>query len=102
MLIKFRSNDSIECEFASMLTLPGLTRVSMGAAIKVRLRGVAGLRDSAMTATAAKTALTLHKLGVKRVRPLRGGFDEWKRLGYPMDAIEPVIPETPPLVQLGN
>jgi membrane protein DedA with SNARE-associated domain/rhodanese-related sulfurtransferase len=53
-------------------------------------------------ATAAKTALTLHKLGVKRVRPLRGGFDEWKRLGYPMDAIEPVIPETPLLVQLGK
>jgi membrane protein DedA with SNARE-associated domain len=53
-------------------------------------------------ATAAKTALTLHKLGVKRVRPLRGGFDEWKRLGYPMDAIEPVIPEAPPLVQLGK
>ena len=34
-------------------------------------------------ATAAKTAMTLHKLGIERVRPLRGGFDEWKRLGYP-------------------
>jgi len=40
-------------------------------------------------ATAAKTAMTLHKLGVDRVRPLRGGFDEWKRLGFPLDAIEP-------------
>ena len=50
----------------------------------------------------SETAYTLHKLGVKRVRPLRGGFDEWKRLGYPMDAIEPVIPETRPLVQWGN
>jgi 3-mercaptopyruvate sulfurtransferase SseA len=38
-------------------------------------------------ATAAKTAMTLHKLGIERVRPLRGGFDEWKRLGYPLDAI---------------
>ncbi len=38
-------------------------------------------------ATAAKTALTLHKLGIARVRPLRGGYDEWKRLGFPMDAI---------------
>src|SRR6202011_4623404 len=56
MLIKFRSNDSIECEFASVLTLPGLMRASMGAAIKVRLRGAAGLRDSAITATAARTA----------------------------------------------
>jgi membrane protein DedA with SNARE-associated domain/rhodanese-related sulfurtransferase len=42
-------------------------------------------------ATAAKTAMTLHKLGVVRVRPLRGGFDEWKRLGYPLDAIAPAI-----------
>jgi membrane protein DedA with SNARE-associated domain/rhodanese-related sulfurtransferase len=41
-------------------------------------------------ATAAKTAMTLHKLGVDRVRPLRGGFDEWKRLGFPLDAIDPV------------
>ena len=38
-------------------------------------------------ATAAKTALTLHRLGIERVRPLRGGFDEWKRLGFPLDAI---------------
>lgn len=43
-------------------------------------------------ATAAKTALTLRKLGIERVRPLRGGFDEWKKRGYPMDAIPPVIP----------
>jgi membrane protein DedA with SNARE-associated domain/rhodanese-related sulfurtransferase len=43
-------------------------------------------------ATAAKTALTLHRLGIERVRPLRGGYDEWKRLGYPMDEIPPVNP----------
>jgi membrane protein DedA with SNARE-associated domain/rhodanese-related sulfurtransferase len=36
-------------------------------------------------ATAAKTAMTLHKLGIERVRPLRGGYDEWKRLGFPLD-----------------
>lgn len=35
-------------------------------------------------ATAAKTAMTLHKLGIERVRPLRGGYDEWKRLGFPL------------------
>jgi len=45
-------------------------------------------------ATAAKTAMTLHKLGIERVRPLRGGFDEWKRLGFPLD---PVQLATPPL-----
>lgn len=38
-------------------------------------------------ATAAKTAMALHKLGIERVRPLRGGFDEWKRLGFPLDAV---------------
>jgi len=43
-------------------------------------------------ATAAKTALILHKLGIERVRPLRGGYDEWKRLGFPLDAIPPVNP----------
>ncbi len=39
-------------------------------------------------ATAAKTAMTLHKLGIDRARPLRGGYDEWKRLGYPVQQIE--------------
>jgi membrane protein DedA with SNARE-associated domain/rhodanese-related sulfurtransferase len=42
-------------------------------------------------ATAAKTAMTLHKLGIERVRPLRGGFDEWKRLGFPLDAVAPAF-----------
>jgi 3-mercaptopyruvate sulfurtransferase SseA len=36
--------------------------------------------------------MTLHKLGIERVRPLRGGYDEWKRLGFPLDAIAPVAP----------
>jgi membrane protein DedA with SNARE-associated domain/rhodanese-related sulfurtransferase len=43
-------------------------------------------------ATAAKTAMTLHKLGLDRVRPLRGGYDEWKRLGFPLDAVQPAVP----------
>jgi membrane protein DedA with SNARE-associated domain/rhodanese-related sulfurtransferase len=42
-------------------------------------------------ATAAKTAMTLHKLGIQRVRPLRGGYDEWKRLGFPLDSVSPAI-----------
>ena len=46
-------------------------------------------------ATAAKTAMTLHKLGIERVRPLRGGYDEWKRLGFPLDEIPPVNPVIP-------
>jgi membrane protein DedA with SNARE-associated domain/rhodanese-related sulfurtransferase len=42
-------------------------------------------------ATAAKTALTLFRLGIQRVRPLRGGYDEWKRLGFPLDSVVPAI-----------
>jgi membrane protein DedA with SNARE-associated domain/rhodanese-related sulfurtransferase len=34
--------------------------------------------------TSAKVALQLHRLGVTRVRPLRGGFDGWKQAGYPL------------------
>jgi membrane protein DedA with SNARE-associated domain/rhodanese-related sulfurtransferase len=88
-------------------TLPGALHVSPEA-LAARAHEIPRDRDVVLyctcpsEATAAKTALTLHKLGVKRVRPLRGGFDEWKKLGYPMDAIEPVIPEARPLVQLGN
>jgi hypothetical protein len=29
-------------------------------------------------------ALQLRKLGIRRVRPLLGGFHEWKQLGFPM------------------
>lgn len=35
-------------------------------------------------ATAAKMALQLRRMGIHRVRPLRGGYDEWKRLGFPL------------------
>lgn len=38
-------------------------------------------------ATAAKAAIRLHRLGIERVRPLRGGYDAWKRMGFPLDAI---------------
>ncbi|MGA2560445.1 MAG: VTT domain-containing protein [Terracidiphilus sp.] len=47
-------------------------------------------------ATAAKTAMTLMKLGIVRVRPLRGGYDEWRRLGYPVDAVPLVHPTLEP------
>ena len=38
-------------------------------------------------AAAAKVALSLHRQGVERVRPLRGGYDEWKRLGLPLQSV---------------
>jgi hypothetical protein len=25
--------------------------------------------------------------GIARVRPLEGGYDEWKRLGFPLQAV---------------
>jgi membrane protein DedA with SNARE-associated domain/rhodanese-related sulfurtransferase len=34
--------------------------------------------------TSAKVAMQLHKMGVTRVRPLRGGFDGWKVAGFPL------------------
>jgi membrane protein DedA with SNARE-associated domain/rhodanese-related sulfurtransferase len=34
--------------------------------------------------TSAKLAIQLHKMGIYRVRPLRGGFDGWKQAGYPL------------------
>jgi membrane protein DedA with SNARE-associated domain len=78
-------------------TLPGALHLSPDA-LAARVSEIPRDRDIVLyctcpsEATAAKTAMTLHKLGIDRVRPLRGGFDEWKRLGYPLDAIAPVMP----------
>lgn len=79
-------------------TLPGALHVSPEDLAR-RIHEIPRDRDIVLyctcpnEATAATTAMKLHKLGIERIRPLRGGFDEWKRLGYPMDAIPPVIPE---------
>lgn len=40
--------------------------------------------------SSARAALRLRRHGVKRVRPLEGGFPEWKELGYPVSAPEAV------------
>jgi membrane protein DedA with SNARE-associated domain/rhodanese-related sulfurtransferase len=37
--------------------------------------------------TSAKVALELRKMGVKRVRPLRGGLQGWKDAGYPLETV---------------
>lgn len=78
-------------------TLPGAVHFSPeGLAARVheipRDRDIVLYCTCPSEATAAKTAMTLHKLGIDRVRPLRGGYDEWKRLGYPLDAVAPVMP----------
>jgi rhodanese-related sulfurtransferase len=78
-------------------TLPGAQHISPDA-LTARHAEIPRDRDVVLyctcpsEATAAKTAMALQRLGIERVRPLRGGFDEWKRLGYPLDAIPPVNP----------
>jgi membrane protein DedA with SNARE-associated domain/rhodanese-related sulfurtransferase len=37
--------------------------------------------------TSAKIAMELRKMGVRRVRPLRGGLQGWKDAGYPLEAV---------------
>jgi membrane protein DedA with SNARE-associated domain len=77
-------------------TLPGAVHFSPDA-LAARHHEIPRDRDIVLfctcpsEATAAKTAMTLHKLGIERVRPLRGGYDEWKRLGYPMDPVPPAL-----------
>ncbi len=78
-------------------TLPGAQHISPEA-LAARHNEIPRDRDIVLyctcpsEATAAKTAMTLRNLGIDRVHPLRGGFDEWKRLGFPLDAIPPAIP----------
>jgi 3-mercaptopyruvate sulfurtransferase SseA len=33
-------------------------------------------------------ALKLQRLGIQRVRPLAGGIEAWKDLGFPVTALE--------------
>jgi rhodanese-related sulfurtransferase len=39
-------------------------------------------------AASARAALLLLRRGALRVRPLMGGFDEWVRRGFPLEAVE--------------
>jgi membrane protein DedA with SNARE-associated domain/rhodanese-related sulfurtransferase len=69
--------------------LPGAVRIgpaelAMCAADIPRDRDVILYCTCPSEETSAKVALQLHKLGITRVRPLRGGFDGWKTAGYPL------------------
>jgi membrane protein DedA with SNARE-associated domain/rhodanese-related sulfurtransferase len=86
---------------ADPFTLPGALHFSPDALASRHLeiprdRDVVLFCTCPSEATAAKTAMTLHKLGIDRVRPLRGGYDEWKRLGFPLDAIQMAQPALEP------
>ena len=50
--------------------------------------------------TSAKLALQLHKIGVYRVRPLRGGFDGWKQARYPLVDYVTDTPTSPVVQQI--
>jgi rhodanese-related sulfurtransferase len=39
-------------------------------------------------------ALLLRKQGIRRIRPLQGGLDAWRKLGYPIQAVDLAITET--------
>ncbi len=43
--------------------------------------------------TSAKVALELRRMGIRRVRPLRGGLQGWKDAGYPLDVVTAVNSE---------
>ncbi len=87
-------------------TLPGALHLSPEA-LTMRIHEIPRDRDIVLyctcpsEATAAKMAMALHKAGIDRVRPLRGGFDEWKRLGYPLDAVTPEFPAST-IVQIAS
>jgi 3-mercaptopyruvate sulfurtransferase SseA len=36
-------------------------------------------------------ALLLRRRGIVRVRPLKGGFHGWQKLGYPLIALAPAV-----------
>jgi rhodanese-related sulfurtransferase len=69
--------------------LPGAVRIGP-AEIAVHAERIPRDRDIILYCTcpseetSAKVALQLHRLGITRVRPLRGGFDGWKKAGYPL------------------
>ena len=80
--------------FVDPFTLPGAIRLSPEALAKghhviPRDRAVVLYCTCPSEATSAKTALSLRKLGIEHVHPLRGGYDEWKRLGFPLEEVGP-------------
>lgn len=46
----------------------------------------------------ARVALLLHRRGIKRVRPLRGGIDAWRKRNYPLE-LRPIDAQTVPEAQ---
>jgi membrane protein DedA with SNARE-associated domain/rhodanese-related sulfurtransferase len=62
----------------------GPTELALRAALIPRDRDIILYCTCPSEETSAKVAMQLHRLGITRVRPLRGGFDGWKKAGYPL------------------
>jgi len=77
---------------AEPLVLPGALRIGPDD-LKSRSNSIPRDRDVVLYCTcpseetSAKVALELRRLGVLRVRPLRGGLKGWKDAGYPLDTV---------------
>jgi membrane protein DedA with SNARE-associated domain/rhodanese-related sulfurtransferase len=77
---------------ADPLVLPGALRIGPDD-LKQRSDSIPRDRDVVLYCTcpseetSAKVALELRRLGVLRVRPLRGGLQGWKDAGYPLDTV---------------
>jgi membrane protein DedA with SNARE-associated domain/rhodanese-related sulfurtransferase len=73
------------------LVLPGALRIGPDE-LKQRREIIPHDRDIVLYCTcpseetSAKVALELRRLGITRVRPLRGGLQAWRDAGYPLDA----------------
>lgn len=48
--------------------------------------------------TSARVALQLKRAGFHRVRPLAGGFEAWRKLNLPVEAVAIVAPEEEPVI----
>ncbi len=73
--------------------LPGAVRFSPDTLMRhsaeiPRDRDVVLYCTSPSEATAARMAMKLRESGVYRVRPLLGGFERWKKLGFPLEDYE--------------
>ena len=81
---------------ADPLTLPNALRLSPDE-LKQRHELIPRDRDIVLYCTcpseetSAKVALDLRRLGIKRVRPLKGGLDGWRNAGYPVESIDIIV-----------
>ena len=77
------------------LVLPGALRIGPEE-LKLRRELIPRDRDVVLYCTcpseetSAKVAMELRRMGVRRVRPLRGGLQGWKDAGYPMDTVSAI------------